>query len=104
MTRSLSEVRGIPSKRLQFLTVAVMIVVNSMVIGTTCGLFVGMAPSSPMVASPIAGVTGAGTSLVVHFAHQLRVLRRHDGSAVDEVAIAVPTHILGEEDMYGSRL
>ncbi len=67
MTRSLSEVRGTPSKRQQFLTVAGMIAaVDSVVIGLTDGLLVGMIASSPMVASPIAVVTGAGTSLVVH--------------------------------------
>jgi len=40
---------------------------------------------------------GAGTSLVVHSAHQLRVLRRCDGMVVDEFAIAVPSHIVDKE-------
>jgi hypothetical protein len=75
---SLSEEREEPSKRQLFLTVAGMIaVVNSVVIGTTCG-FAGMVTSNPMVASSIAGVIGASTSLVAQFAHQLRVVRQHD--------------------------
>ena len=40
---------------------------------------------------------GAGTSLVVHLAHQLQVLRRRDGMVVDEFAIAVPSHIVDKE-------
>jgi predicted RND superfamily exporter protein len=102
---SLSEEREAPSKRQLFLTVAGMIaVINSVVIGTTCGLFAGIVSTNPMIASPIAGLTGAGTSLVVHFAHQLRVLRRRDGMVVDEFAIAVPSHIVDNERRHGTRL
>jgi hypothetical protein len=88
----LSEEREEPSKRQLFLTVAGMIaVVNSVVIGTTCGLFAGIVTSNPMVASSIAGVIGASTSLAAQFAHQLRVVRQHDGVVVDEFAVVVPT-------------
>jgi hypothetical protein len=78
-------------------------VVNSVVIGTTCGLFAGVVTSNPMVASPIAGVIGAATSLVVQFAHQLRVVGRRDGMVVDEFAIVVPRRAVGEGGGYGSR-
>jgi hypothetical protein len=99
-----SERRESPSKRQLFLTVAGMIaVVNSVVIGTTCGLFAGMVTSNPMVASSIAGVIGASTSLVAQFAHQLRVVRQHDGMVVDEFAVVVPTPA-GKEAGNGPRL
>ena len=100
---SLSEKRE-PSKRQLFLTVAGMIaVVNSVVVGTTCGLFAGIVTSNPMVASSIAGVIGASTSLVAQFTHQLRVVRQHDGMVVDEFAVVVPTPA-GKEAGYGPRL
>ena len=93
-----------PSKRQLFLTVAGMIaVVNSVVVGTTCGLFAGLVTSNPMVASSIAGVIGASTSLVAQFTHQLRVVRQHDGMVVDEFAVVVPTPA-GKEAGYGPRL
>lgn len=101
---SLSEERDEPSKRQLFLTIAGMIaVVNSVVIGTTCGLFAGMVTSNPMVASSIAGVIGASTSLIAQFAHQLRVVRQRDGVVVDEFAVVVPTPA-GKEAGYGPRL
>jgi hypothetical protein len=104
-TESLSEEREPTSKSQLFLTVAGMIaVINSVVIGTTCGLFAGIVSSNPTIASPIAGLTGAGTSLVVHLAHQLRVLRRRDGMVVDEFAIAVPSHTVDKEGEHGPRL
>ena len=100
---SLSEKRE-PSKRQLFLTVAGMIaVVNSVVVGTTCGLFAGIVTSNPMVASSIAGVIGASTSLVAQFAHLLRVVRQHDGMVVDEFAVVVPTSA-GKEAGNGPRL
>ena len=100
---SLSEKRE-PSKRQLFLTVAGMIaVVNSVVVGTTCGLFAGIVTSNPMVASSIAGVIGASTSLVAQFTHQLRVVRQHDGMVVDEFAVVVPTSA-GKEAGNGPRL
>jgi uncharacterized membrane protein YeaQ/YmgE (transglycosylase-associated protein family) len=78
-------------------------VVNSVVIGTTCGLFAGIVTSNPMVASSIAGVIGASISLVAQFAHQLRDVRQHDRMVMDKFAVVVPTPA-AKEAGYGPRL
>jgi hypothetical protein len=81
-----------PSKRQLFLTIAGMIaVVNSVVIGTACGLVASIVTSNSLVPSLAVGAPAALMSLVAHAAHQQQVLRRGKGQVVDEFAVVVPS-------------